>query len=230
MINKIKLFMYFKSYKSWLNENIEENVIVLFPGGFKPLTAAHIQLMKRYAEHPNVKEVRVLIGPGVRNGITQEISLKIAEELLTSFDNVSIEAVKYPTPILTAYKYITDEAEPGIYALAGSKKGGDYKRVTQFADDFSPMGKYAKLLRKGVKVIEMPVEVNLINYERRTDENNKKPISASILRRDILNNDYENFKTNYPGYDEHTIQKIWDILKPVVVEGLEEEYDEIINE
>ena len=131
--------MHFKSYKNWLNENDKQGVVVLFPGGFKPLTAGHLGLIKRYAEHPEVKEVRVLIGPGIRNGIDQKLSLKIAEELLASFNNVSVEAVKYPSPILTAYKYITDEAKPGVYALAGSKKGGDYVRVTKFAEDFSLM-------------------------------------------------------------------------------------------
>jgi len=222
--------MHFKSYKNWLNENEKQGVVVLFPGGFKPLTAGHLGLIKRYTEHPEVKEVRVLIGPGIRNGIDQKLSLKIAEELLSSFNNVSAEAVPYPSPILTAYKYITDEAEPGVYALAGSKKGGDYERVTNFAEDFSPNGKYASFLNEGVKVIELPIDAEPLIYQGRTDDNDGKPISASIMRKDILNDDYENFITNYPGYNERIIKKIWKMLKRVVIEGTEEETDEIINE
>ena len=241
--------MHFKSYKNWLNEidaNVSQSymskeqndawedllheVIVLFPGGFKPLTAGHIELIKRYATNIFTKEVRVLIGPGIRNGIDQKLSLKIAEELLSSFDNVSVEAVPYPSPILTAYKYITDEAKPGVYALAGSKKGGDYERVTKFAEDFSPDGKYASFLNDGVNVIELPIDADPAIYQGRTDDNDGKPISASIMRKDILNDDYENFVTNYPGYNERIIKKIWKMLKRVVIEGAEEETDEIINE
>ena len=50
------------------------------------------------------------------------------------------------------------------------------------------------------------------------------------MRKDILNDDYENFVTNYPGYNERIIKKIWKMLKRVVIEGAEEETDEIINE
>jgi hypothetical protein len=50
------------------------------------------------------------------------------------------------------------------------------------------------------------------------------------MRKDILNDDYENFITNYPGYNERIIKKIWKMLKRVVIEGTEEETDEIINE
>lgn len=217
--------------RGYAKDNVApEGVTVLLPGGFKPLTAGHLGLIKRYAEHPEVKEVRVLIGPGIRNGIDQKLSLKIAEELLSSFDNVSAEAVPYPSPILTAYKYITDEAEPGTYALAGSKKGGDYERVTKFAEDFSPGGKYASFLNDGVKVIELPIDAEPLIYKGRTDDNNGKPISASIMRKDILNDDYENFVTNYPRYNERIIKKIWKMLKRVVIEGAEEEYDGGLNE
>ena len=188
--------MYFKSYKNWLQENKSNGVIVLLPGGFKPLSAGHISLIKKYVSHPNVKEVKVLIGPGIRNGIDQNTSLKIAEELLASFNDVSIEAVKYPSPLLTAYKYIVEEAEPGTYALAGSKKGNDYVRVTNFVRDFARNGKYEDMKPKDVAVMELDVDTEPLTYKGRTDEKEGQPISASILRADVLNDDYENFKTN----------------------------------
>ena len=55
-------------------------------------------------------------------------------------------------------------------------------------------------------------------YKGRTDDKEGAPISASILRRDILNNDYKNFQTNYPGYPEKIVKNLWKLLKPVVVE------------
>jgi hypothetical protein len=178
----------------------------------------HVDLVRRYATHPDVKEVKVLIGPGVRNGITQKESLQIAKELLKPFKNVSVESVTYPSPILTAYKYM-ENAKPGAYAMAGVKKGKDdedYKRVLKFVKDFQPDGKYYNTLPEGVEVLELPVNTEPIYYEGRTDENDGKPISASILRQDVMNDDYNNFRTNYPGYDEDTIMKIYKTTQMVI--------------
>lgn len=220
--------MKFISFKNWLNENEKATVTVLLPGGFKPMHIGHVDLVKRYADLPEVKKVIVLIGPGVRNGIGQKVSLEIAQELLELFKNVEVEAVKYPSPVLTIYKYI-ETAKPGTYAMAAVKKGKDdedYKRVLKFVENFSPGGKYYETKPEGVNIIELAVNTEPIYYTDRTDENDGKPISASILRRDILNDDYENFKTNYPGYTEYVTRKLWNTLKPVVVEGEESEYED----
>jgi Family of unknown function (DUF6267) len=221
--------MKFAGFDNWLNENTKEGIIVLLPGGFKPMHIGHVDLVRRYAEHPDVKEVKVLIGPGIRNGIDQNLSLKIAEELLASYDNVTVEAVKYPSPILTCYKYI-ETAKPGTYAMAGVNKGDDYRRVVEFVRNLNKGGKYYKGKPKGVKVVELSVDTEPIYYEGRTDDKEGQPISASTLRRDILNDDYENFRTNYPGYIDEVIENIWDMLKPIVVEADSPEYENELNE
>ena len=149
-----------------------------------------------------------------------------------SFDNVSVETVKYPSPILACYKYI-ETAEPGTYAMAGVRKGKDdedYKRVLKFVENFSVDGKYYERKPKGVNVIELPVNTEPLYYKGRTDKNEGMPISASILRRDILNDDYENFKTNYPGYSDEITKNIWEMLKPVVIEADIPEYENELYE
>ena len=54
-----------------------KNVTVLFPGGFKPITGAHMALAQRYAQNPNVDRVIMLIGPKERDGITRDKSIKM---------------------------------------------------------------------------------------------------------------------------------------------------------
>ena len=54
-----------------------KNVTVLFPGGFKPITGAHMALAQRYAQNPNVDKVIMLIGSKERDGITRDTSIKI---------------------------------------------------------------------------------------------------------------------------------------------------------
>ena len=178
----------------------------------------HIGLIKRYAEHPYVKCVKVLIGPGVRNGITQEIAYNIANLLLEDIDNVDVEMVKEVSPVLTCYKYM-EKAEDGIYALAGTNKGEDYKRVIKFVNDFKPGGKYRSTISVYAEVTELNVKIEPFTYAWRSDEHNDEPISGTILRRDILNNDENNFWTNYPGTYKGTTKKIWNIVKPVTIES-----------
>jgi len=218
----------FISYTYWLNEKSNEKITVLLPGSFKPMHIGHVDLVKRYAKHPDVKEVKVLIGPGIRNGINQKSSLEIAEELLGAFKNVSVEAAKYPSPILTAYKYI-ETAKPGTYAMAGSNKdlgSRGYQRVLDFVKGYNKGGKYYNLKPEDVKVVELGVNVEPILYSGRSDDKNGEPISGRILRQDVLNDDYENFQTNYPGYNDYTIKKIWTTLKGIVTEELHEKFEE----
>jgi hypothetical protein len=194
--------------------NILKKVVVLFPGSFKILHEGHISLIQKYLNHLDVKEVRVFIGAGIRNGINQKLSFEIAQELLSSFDNVHVEKSIFYSPILTCYEYIMKEAEPGIYALAGSEKENDYKRVKKFIKDFEE--KYKKA--KNVKLVEISVNTQPIIYKGRTDKYENTPISASILRRDVLNNDYENFKTNYHNThdNDNIIRFLFDKIKPYV--------------
>ena len=41
--------------------------LILLPGGFKPPTRAHYQMIKYYNDHPRVGKVLVLIGPAPRD-------------------------------------------------------------------------------------------------------------------------------------------------------------------
>ena len=214
----------FVSLKNWKTENL---VTVLYPGGFKPMTGGHIHLINKYLESDEVGKIKVLVGPAVRNGITQDVAVKIAKKLLERYENVIVEGVKWPSPILTAYKEIA-EATPGFYTLASSSKGDDYKRVKDFVEKHNN-GKYPP--PEGVHVIELPVDIEPLYFRGRTDENNNTPISASVLRNDIINDDYENFKTGYPDNTEEEIRFVWEQLAGLVLnESLNREQFIQLNE
>ena len=188
-----------------------EQITVLYPGSFKPIHGGHLSLIKKYAEHPDVKEVQVFIGPGVRNGIDQNLAYEVSKELTKDIPNVKLLPSEYATPVLTSYKTI-ETADPGTYCLAASSKGDDYIRVKEFTKEHQLGGKY---YRKEVKVIELPLDVTPETFKRRLDENKDQPISASILREDIINKDYENFKTGYPEYSKPSL--IYGMLKDRVI-------------
>lgn len=227
--------MGFTSYRKWLNEidaNVSrgdiskeehdawedlasEGITVLIPGGFKPIHAGNLDLIRRYTENDLVKEVRILVGPGIRGGIDQEKAAEIIERLTRDMPKVTVEEVKWPSPVLTAYKIIGD-AQPGYYALASSSKGGDYERVENFVNKHRKGHKFSRD-HEGVYVIEMPVSIDPILFKGRDDEHEGEPISASVLRNDIVNDDLDNFVTGYPNSDPEDIQYIWDELAETVM-------------
>jgi hypothetical protein len=187
-----------------------KNVIVLFPGSFKPCSGGHIDLIKKYAELPEVEEIRILVGPGVRGGITQNIAVKMIEKLTENIKKATIEAVPWASPILAAYK-IVQEADPGQYTLAASSKEEENaKRISDFAWKHSLEGKF---YRRGINIVELPVNIEPLRFKGRTDEHEGEPISASVLRQDLINGDLENFMTGYPDSTEEQVSFVWDTLE-----------------
>ena len=189
-------------------QEVESGIIVLLPGGFKPPHVGHLDLAKRYARQPNVSEVRVLIGPKERDGITREQSVAVWKALLGDTKNIVIESVTEDNPLRAAYKYI-ETAKPGTYALAASSKGEDYARVKSFVSGHAVGAKYNKA---GVDVVELPLNTQPIYYKGRKDNLNGTGISASVLRADLASNNFDNFKTNYPGVSEFILKNIFNIL------------------
>ena len=54
-----------------------DKITVVFPGGFKPLTGAHLELANRYAQAADVEKVILLIGEKPREEITREKTIEI---------------------------------------------------------------------------------------------------------------------------------------------------------
>lgn len=208
--------MGFQSYQKWKDKPLDsDKVTILYPGGFKPMTGGHLDLIKRYVQNPKVKEVKVLIGPGIRNGVDQEKALKIASLLTKDIPNVTVESVSWPSPVLTSFKIVGD-AKPGNYALAASKKGEDYKRVKEFFQKHQPGSKFCRE-KEGIYVIELPINADPKKFIGRDDEYEETPISASVLRNDIVNDDLENFSTGYTDSSPEEISFVWDELAETVM-------------
>jgi hypothetical protein len=203
-----------------------KDVTVLFPGGFKPCTGGHLSLIRRYSEHPSVKEVWVLVGPGVREGISQHVAVEILENLTEGMPKVFIQAVPWPSPVLACYK-IVEAADPGCYALAASSKEEENaKRIKDFVFKHSNEGKF---YRPDVQVVELPINIEPKLYEGRTDEKEGKPISASILREDLIKGDLRNFITAYPDLSEEQVSFIWDTLEQSIILPDVEPLSEALN-
>ena len=168
-------------------------VTVLFPGGFKPLTGAHMALAQRYAELPDVERVILLIGPKDRDGITREKSAELFN-LLNTNSKITMQPTEFNSPIMAAYEYLfaLPQDVTGQYAMAASTKGDDYVRTKSFVpnvDKYKVTGdKSSRMIPQGVDAIELNVDVDPLLYS------NGQPISASTIRAAIANKDTETIK------------------------------------
>jgi len=191
-----------------------KDVTVLYPGGFKPPHGGHIALIKKYTELSEVKEVWVLVGPGIREGLVQSKAVEMLEKLTEDMKKVIVEGVPWPSPVLAAYKMM-EEADPGEYTLAASSKEDENaKRIKDFAWKHSPEGKF---YREGIDIVELSVNREPLRFRGRTDDHEGEPISASVLRQDLINGDLENFMTGYPDSTEEQVSFIWDTLEQNIV-------------
>lgn len=203
---------------------------VLLPGGFKPPHAGHLKLANAYASLPEVEKVLVLIGPTERDGITRDQSVKVWD-LLPKNNKIEIIKVDSDNPMKAAFDTVLNlpKDATGKYALAASSKGDDAMRSKRFVSSIESYKekstKDGKTAPKGVEAIELPADVEPLMYKGRNDDSEGKGISASALRKDLNNQDKNNFIANYPNIDKSIVSKIFDILtkkKKPIYEIIEE--------
>jgi hypothetical protein len=191
-----------------------DKITVLFPGGFKPLTGAHLALANRYAQDPQVERVILLIGPKEREGITRDKTMEMFG-LLNSNPKIEIQPTEFNSPIMAAYEYLfaLPEDATGKFAMAASTKGDDYVRAKDFVpnvDKYATIGdKKGRRIPAGIDATELSVNVDPLTY------NNGHPISATIVRQSLVDDDYETFRLSYPTNSDAEVKNAWQILKGI---------------
>ena len=189
-------------------------ITVLFPGGFKPLTGAHLSLAQRYADSPQVGRVIMLVGPTPRDGITREQTIEIFDLIQGNgdiSDKIIIQPTQHNSPILAAYEYLFElpADAAGQYAMAASAKGDDYVRAKTFVpnvDKYATIGdKKGRKIPAGIDATELSIDVDPETYANGT------PISATVVRQAIVNREYETFRASYPQFNDAIVKNIWQI-------------------
>lgn len=214
-----------------------DKITVLFPGGFKPLTGAHLALAQRYAESPQVGQVILLIGPQSRDGITREQSIELFN-LLNDNPDIRIQPTEFNSPIMAAYEYLfalSSDAK-GRYAMAASTKGDDYVRAKAFVpnvDKYATIGdKKGRKIPMGIDATEISIDVDPETYS------NGMPISATSVRKAIADQDYETFRASYPQFKDALVKNAWQVVtgmqealftKDWWVKQLQEEVNDVLE-
>jgi len=176
--------MKFDRYINFILESLDSNkkYLILLPGGFKPPTLGHYNLIKGYSDMPQVEKVIVLVGPKEREGITREQSLEILSLYgVNKLPKVSVERSISNNPMQAAFDFLIDPRmkinNDLIVGIGASDKGGDEERSYKFVNYFD---KNPEKLPAGVHVGVPPI----IHASQAGSED----ISATTLRQAIADN------------------------------------------
>lgn len=194
--------------------------ILLFPGSFSPYTDGHYGLVSRYInaakkQNVNIDKIVIIISSKEREGIDTKSVYKFVSQLYSNDNRFEIRLSGDKGPISEVYKYINiesskNENQTNNYIFLRSNKDED----SASEDFYKSFGKNGKYELDNVKVIELKnVSDDPILYKNREDENNNKPISATIVREDLRNDDFENFKKSYQIIQRNEITITEDSLK-----------------
>ena len=192
-------------------------ITVLLPGGFKPPHSGHLELANKFASRGDVESVVVLIGPSERDGISRQQSMKIWN-LLPTNKKVSVISSTENSPMSAAFNYVFQLPKDSTKKIAlgsSSKNIEDRKRSLIFKKAIEKYketpDKFGNTAPKNIEIVDITDDVYSV-YTNRTDDLNRKSISATVLRNDLKNKDFNNFKTNYPDINDDIVKKIYGIL------------------
>ena len=172
-------------------EKIEH--VILIPGGFKPPTVGHHNMIKYYDEKPDVRKVFVVTGTKPREGVTLEKSRQIFDLYGGFSDKVEFISSSDPTPLTTCYELVknenfTNQFSNAKFSIGASDKEDDEKRIDQFFSYF-----YKNDSLTNVEIAKYPPAPA---YEVK-----EGPASASRMRKAYRDKDWELFKDMLP-HDE----------------------------
>ena len=121
-----------------LNEEEKEKSVVLFGGGFKPPTKGHLQVIQNgLLKHlEDINRVKIIIGGGIRDGITPDQSEKIWN-IYKRFIPVKTEIVK-ESPFNYCKNYLKNHKKDKVYIFVGSREGNEEDQLdVRYRKDFA---------------------------------------------------------------------------------------------
>jgi len=176
-----------------------KKTVAIYGGGFKPPTKGHFNVAKQTLEElPDIDELKIFVGGGIRDGITQDESIKIWEIYKPYLSNkVNIEPSV--APVKSVLNYAKDNPDTKVYWVLGAREGEE-SDLEDIAYRTRTISKYPNL------------EVKIIT--------STGGISGTKTRQAIKDNNKKQFLNLIPDIDHREQDQIWNILSPIVKEEI----------
>jgi hypothetical protein len=176
-----------------------QKVVAIYGGGFKPPTKGHFAVAKKTLEDfPEIDELKIFVGGGVRDGITQDESIKIwtiYKSLLP--DKIDVEPSV--APVKSVLGYAKDHPEEKVYWILGAREGDE--------DDLKDIESRTRSIDKYPNI-----EVKVITTSG--------GVSGTKTRQAIRDNNKEQFFHMIPDVSDEEKEQIWDMTSTVIKEEL----------
>ena len=190
--------------KSLLEDLLDiQKTVAIFGGGFKPPTKGHFNVVELALDkYPEIDELKIFVGGGIRDGITQEESIRIWD-IYKKYLSSKVDVEPSVAPVKSILGYAKENPDTKVYWILGAREEeeGDLLDIKNRTKTIS---KYPNL------------EVKILN--------NKGGISGTKTRNAVKDNDKEQFFKMIPDIEEK--EQIWNIVSPVVKEEIINEVGE----
>jgi hypothetical protein len=175
----------------------EQKTVAIYGGGFKPPTKGHFIVAKQTLEQfPEIDELKIFVGGGVRDGITQNESIQVWDIYKNYLsDKVSVEPSV--APVKSILGYAKENPDTKVYWILGAREGEE-SDLTDIASRTKSISKYPNL------------EVKVIT--------STGGVSGTKTRQSLKANNKEQFFQLIPNIKEK--EQIWNIVQPVVKEEI----------
>jgi hypothetical protein len=179
-----------------------QKTVAIYGGGFKPPTKGHFTVAKQTLEQfPEIDELKIFVGGGVRDGITQDESIQIWD-IYKNYLSPKVDVEASVAPVKSVLGYAKENPDTKVYWILGARDG-DEGDLADIKNRTKSLDKYPNL------------EVKVITTSG--------GVSGTKTRQAVRDNNKEQFFHLIPDVSEEEKQQIWDLVSPVIKEGFMED-------
>jgi len=203
--------------------------IAVYGGSYKPPTLGHFEVVnKALKEYPEITRFIVYVGAGVRDGITQEESVKIWE-IYKRYLPLEIKAV--PNPITAIYDFAKTHPNDSILWVLGSRPDNeadfdDFKKKTKAAEtrpNLVPVNIVTDLDISGTKVRQnLKDKEYVFKSLPPISQPEKQEVYNILMKENVTPDEAPSSKTSYQTLGLKTVRVV------VEGEGLEKDKEKVL--
>ena len=179
-----------------------QKTVAIYGGGFKPPTKGHFNVAELVLEKfPEIDELKIFVGQGVRDGITQDESIRIWD-IYKNYLSPKVDVEASVAPVKSVLGYAKENPDTKVYWILGARDG-DEGDLADIENRTKSLSKYPNL------------EVKVITTSG--------GVSGTKTRQAIRDNNKEQFLHMIPDVNDTEKEEIWDMVHPVIKEGFMDE-------
>lgn len=185
--------------KSLLEDMLDiQKTVAIYGGGFKPPTSGHFNVAKQTLEQfPEIDELKIFVGQGVRDGITQSESIQIWD-IYKNYLSPKVYVEASIAPVKSVLSYAKENPDTKVYWILGARDG-DEVDLADIANRTKTINKYPNL------------EVKIIT--------SSGGISGTKTRQAIKSDNKEQFFNMIPDVSNKEKEQIWSMVFPIIQEN-----------